>query len=42
VGWKVSIGAERVGAYVQSHVDHASVHEDLVSLVRALDAVLEN
>jgi hypothetical protein len=39
---QVSIGAERVGAYVESHVDQASVHEDLVSLVKALDAVLQN
>jgi hypothetical protein len=39
---QVSIGAERVGAYAEAHVDQASVHEDLVSLVKALDDVLEN
>ena len=39
---QVSLGAERIGAYVQTHVDQASVHEDLVSLVKALDDVLEN
>ncbi len=39
---QVSIGAERIRAYVQTHMDQASVHEDLVSLVRALDDVLEN
>lgn len=39
---QVSIGVERVGEYVQSHVDKADVHEDLVSLVNALDDVLEN
>ena len=39
---QVSIGAERVGAYIENHVDHIDVHEDLVSLVNALDDVLEN
>jgi hypothetical protein len=39
---QVSLGAERVGAYVQTHVDKTDVHEDLVSLVNALDDVLEN
>ena len=39
---QVSIGAERVGAYTENHVDHIDVHEDLVSLVNALDDVLEN
>ena len=39
---QVSIGAERVGTYVESHVDHSDVHEDLVSLVHAPDDVLEN
>ena len=39
---QVSISAERVGAYVQSHVEHSDVHEDLVSLVHALDDIIEN
>jgi hypothetical protein len=39
---QVSLGAERIGTYVQTHVDQASVHADLVSLVNALDDVLEN
>ncbi|HSR96305.1 MAG TPA: hypothetical protein VLM79_04500 [Kofleriaceae bacterium] len=39
---QVSDGAERVGTYIESHVDHTDVHEDLVSLVHALDDVLEN
>ena len=39
---EVSIGAERVAEHVQIHVDKTDVHEDLVSLVNALDDVLEN
>ena len=39
---QVSIGAERVGATTEDHVDRTDVHEDLVSLVNALDDVLEN
>jgi hypothetical protein len=39
---QVSVGAERVGTYVQTHVDRTDVHEDLVSLVHALDDVLQN
>jgi hypothetical protein len=39
---QVSIGVERVGSYVEAHVDHTGVHEDLVSLVNALDDVIEN
>lgn len=39
---RMSIAAETTSAYVQHSVDHAELHEDLVSLVAALDEVLQN
>ena len=39
---QVTLSAERVGNYVKTHVDRSDVHEDLVSLVNALDDVLQN
>jgi hypothetical protein len=38
----MTLAAEASAAYVDVDVDHASLHEDLVSLVDALDEVLAN
>ena len=39
---QVSLASERVGAYTDASVDKSNVREDLVSLVQALDAMIEN
>ena len=39
---QVTIASERVGAHAETDLDKADVREDLVSLVQALDDVLEN
>jgi hypothetical protein len=39
---RMSIAAEATLAYVEQSVDQAELHADLVSLVEALDDVLEN
>ncbi|HEY6180538.1 MAG TPA: hypothetical protein VIX73_39115 [Kofleriaceae bacterium] len=38
----MTLAAEASAAYVDVDVDHAALHEDLVSLVEALDEVLAN
>jgi hypothetical protein len=38
----MTLAAEASSAYVDVDVDHAALHEDLVSLVEALDEVLAN
>jgi len=39
---RMTMAAEATSAYVDASVDQASLHEDLVSLVAALDEVLAN
>jgi hypothetical protein len=39
---RMSLSVEGTAAYVDRSVDQAHVHEDLVSLVAALDEVLQN
>jgi hypothetical protein len=39
---RMSLAAESTSAYTEDSVDQAALHEDLVSLVAALDDVLEN
>lgn len=39
---RMSIAAETTSAYVEQSVDQAELHADLVSLVEALDDVLED
>jgi hypothetical protein len=39
---RMTIAAESTSAYVDRNIDQTNLHEDLVSLVEALDEVLDN